>query len=150
MCPFTIFLYCNYGVLPAWALLMMAPDSIWTRRLVHSALVPLLLATVYVAALVINPDNPEGASFGSLEGVMALFSGPWIVLGGWVHYLVFDLFIGAWEARDAARRGIRHLFVVPCLFFTLMLGPVGLGMYLLLRAATTREWLLEETTEAAS
>jgi hypothetical protein len=145
MCPFTIFLYCNYGVLPAWALLIMAPESEWTKRLVHSAFVPLLLGAVYVAAFAINPDSPEGAGFSSLEGVMALFTGPWIVLGSWVHYLVFDLFVGAWEVRDARRHGIRHLLVVPCLIFTLLLGPVGLGMYLLLRAAVTRDLMLEET-----
>ena len=149
MCPFTIFLICNYGVLPAWALLMMAPQSIWTRRLVHSAFVPLVLGAVYLAAFVINPDSPEGAGFTSLEGVMALFTGPWLVLGGWVHYLVFDLFIGAWQVRDAASRGIRHLFVVPCLFFTLMLGPIGLAMYLLLRAANGHGLMLEEAAEAS-
>jgi len=148
MCPFNVFLYCNYGVLPAWALLMMAPGSVWTRRVVHSPLIPLVLAVIYVAALVVNPDSPEGAGFSSLEGVMALFTSPWLVLAGWVHYLVFDLFMGAWEVRDAARRGVRHAFVVPCLFFTFMLGPVGLAMYLLVRAASVGEWTLVETAGA--
>lgn len=144
MCPFTIFLYCNYGVLPAWALLMLAPENLWTKRLVHSALVPLVLASVYILAFAVNQDSPEGGSFSSLEGVMALFTGPWLALGGWVHYLAFDLFIGAWEVRDARRREIRHLYVVPCLFFTLMLGPVGLAMYLVLRAVLTGSVLLDE------
>jgi hypothetical protein len=134
MCVFDVFLVCNYGVLPAWGLLMISPSSDWTKRLVHSGLVPLVLGTVYLWAMVANPDALEGAGFTTLDGVMALFTSPWVALAGWVHYLIFDLFIGAWEVRDAQRHGIRHAFVVPCLLLTLMLGPVGLGMYLLLRA----------------
>jgi hypothetical protein len=54
--------------------------------------------------------------------------------------------VGAWEARGAVRRGVPHLFVVPCLLLTLMLGPIGLMAYLLLRYASTRVWTLEEST----
>lgn len=68
--------------------------------------------------------------FGSLAGVMKLFTNPWAVLAGWVHYLAFDLFVGAWEVRDAEQHGVSHLLVVPCLFFTFMLGPIGLLMYM--------------------
>ncbi len=82
----------------------------------------------------------------SLGGVMALFSSPHIMLVGWVHYLVFDLFVGAWEVRDARRRSIHHGMVVPCLFLTLMVGPVGLLAYLVLRWTLRREVGLEETT----
>ncbi len=58
--------------------------------------------------------------------------------------LVFDLFVGAWEVRDAQRRGIAHGFVVPCLVFTLMLGPIGLFLYLVLRYVKTRTLTLDE------
>ena len=133
MCVFDVFLVCNYGVLPAWGLLIVAPSSDWTKRLVHSGLLPLILGAVYVWAMVANDANPTGAGFTTLDGVMALFTSPWVALAGWVHYLIFDLFIGAWEVRDAERRGIRHALVVPCLVVTLMLGPVGLAMYLVLR-----------------
>jgi hypothetical protein len=76
---------------------------------------------------------------------MTLFTSPSVVLVGWVHYLVFDLFVGAWEVRDAHRRSISHLFVVPCLVMTLMLGPIGLLAYLLLRFAKTRVVSLDES-----
>ena len=72
-------------------------------------------------------------SFSTLAGVATLFSNPWLLLAGWLHYLAFDLLIGTWEARDARDRGVPHLFVVPCLFLTLMFGPAGWLLYMGLR-----------------
>jgi hypothetical protein len=62
--------------------------------------------------------------------VRALFENPWLLLAGWTHYLAFDLFIGGWEVRDAQRRGIPHLLVVPALVLTFLFGPAGLLLYL--------------------
>jgi hypothetical protein len=145
MTPDTLFAICNYGVLPAWLLLVLAPGWRGTQWIVHALFVPVLLGVVYVFALASAPPAPEGASFGSLRGVMLLFTVPEGALAGWVHYLVFDLFVGAWELRDSRRRGIPHLWVVPCLALTLMLGPAGLLLYLALRWVRTRALLLEET-----
>jgi hypothetical protein len=140
-----MFTLCNAAVLPFWVLLAVAPRWRLTQILVHSALVPLIFGSVYAWALIFaGPPAPEGAGFGSLEGVMLLFTQPMAVLGGWVHYLIFDLFVGAWEVRDAQRRKVPHLAVVPCLLLTLMLGPVGLALYLLLRFALRRKLGLEE------
>jgi uncharacterized membrane protein YraQ (UPF0718 family) len=86
----------------------------------------------------------EGGGFSSLEGVMILFQSPTAVFGGWIHYLVFDLFIGAWIVRDAKRQGINHWFTLPILFATLMAGPAGLLLYLLLRLALKRTLTLAE------
>ena len=63
----------------------------------------------------------------------ALFDNPWALLAGWTHYLAFDLFIGGWEVRDAQRRGIPHLLIVPALVLTFLLGPAGLLLYLAIR-----------------
>ena len=75
----------------------------------------------------------QGVELSSLYGVMVAFSAPHIVAAGWIHFLIFDLFVGAWEARDAQRRGVPHLLLVPCLIVTLMIGPVGLLLYVLVR-----------------
>jgi hypothetical protein len=145
MTPETIFLICNNGVLPAWLLLAVAPSWSGTQRIVHQIWIPCLLGAVYLAVFVTGPAAPDGGGMTSLDGVMKLFSSPQFTLVGWVHYLVFDLFIGAWEVRDARRRSIHHGFVVPCLFLTLMAGPVGLLAYLVVRWVICREVTLEET-----
>lgn len=149
----TVFSLINLAVLPAWLLLAILPRSAITRTVVHSALYPLLLGVFYAATLVMGfafGYGAEGGSFNSAAGVSQVFSHPHGILIGWSHYLVFDLFVGAWIARDAQRRGFPHLVLVPCLFFTLMLGPVGLLMYILLRLALRRgRWDLFETEAGA-
>ena len=140
----TVFFLCNYGVMPAWLLLALLPHHKITQLVVHAIWIPCLLAGVYIWAFTTGPAAAEGAGFGSLQGVMLLFQSPMAVLAGWIHYLAFDLFIGAWEVRDAKRRGIHHLWVVPCLFATLMAGPIGLMLYAVLRFALKRETTLEE------
>jgi len=82
----------------------------------------------------------EGDFF-TLAGVQQLFANPWAALAGWLHYLAFDLFIGSWEVRNARRVGIPHWQVIPCLFLTFMLGPVGLLVYFVLRWSRG-QWLL--------
>jgi hypothetical protein len=67
--------------------------------------------------------------------VKTLFTQERAILAGWVHYLAFDFFIGCWMVMDAAERGIKHLLVVPCMLLTFMFGPVGLMLYVGLRAA---------------
>ena len=52
--PARVFFVCNYGVLPAWALLALAPGWPWTQRLVHSVWIPALLTLVYGWALVME------------------------------------------------------------------------------------------------
>lgn len=141
----TVFAICNAAVLPAWALLVFAPGWAGTQRVAHSLLYPLALGAVYLAGFALAGPSPPGASFASLRGVMLFFTVPGAVLVGWVHYLVFDLFVGAWEVRDARRRGIRHLYVVPSLVMTLLLGPIGLLLYLTLRFQLQRVATLEET-----
>jgi hypothetical protein len=73
------------------------------------------------------------------------FAAPHLVLAGWIHYLIFDLFIGAWETRDAARRGIAHLWVIPCLLATLMAGPLGLLLYVVVRFFSVQALEYDET-----
>lgn len=145
MAPDQVFLIANYGILPFWLLLALAPGWSWTQTLVHSALIPAVVGIGYSLYVATGTFSVEGGGFATLDTLMVLFTAPGAVMAGWLHYLVFDLFVGAWEVRDARRRGINHWLVVPCLFFTLMLGPVGLLLYLLLRIATRKGgWSLEE------
>jgi len=129
-------------VMPGWLLLVFFPRWRWTTALITSCLLPGLLAIAYLGLFMTHFNSvPEGfAAFNSLAGVKSLFQSDALLLAGWIHYLAFDLFIGSWEVRDAGRLGIHHLLVIPCLVFTLMLGPVGLLMYLVLRLAVRGRW----------
>jgi len=148
MTPDLLFDIATRAALPGWLLLVFLPRWLWSARLISGVLIPALLGGLYLALLTRAFGDGEGG-FGSLAEVQALFSDPWAVLVGWVHYLAFDLFIGAWEVRDAQRVGLHHLLVVPCLVLTLMLGPVGLLLYLVLRAVLKRRiWLDDEATPA--
>ena len=132
----------NASVMPAWALLALAPRWLLTRRLVHSALYPALLGVAYAAGFAATFQGGAaaggGADISSLAGIGAAFAEPRILLVGWLHYLCFDLFVGAWQARDAQRHGVSHWLLLPCLFLTLMAGPLGLLFYLAIRFVRTR------------
>ena len=141
MSPETIFSICTTLVLPGWLLLVLAPRWKWTARFIAACLLPLVLSVVYLFLVATHFGRSEGG-FGSLAEVGLLFRNPHNLLAGWIHYLAFDLFVGAWEVRDARRLGINHLLVVPCLVLTFLLGPVGLLLYFVLRFATRREFLV--------
>ncbi len=141
MSPEQLFSVCGALVLPGWLLLVFLPRWKWTARLVCPVVIPLLLALVYLW-LVSTTFGQTPGDFGSLAGVSQLFQNPKALLAGWIHYLAFDLFIGAWEVRDAQRVGVHHLLVVPCLLLTFLLGPVGLLLYFALRTGLRRRLLV--------
>jgi hypothetical protein len=132
-----IFSLTNSLALLGWLLLVFAGRARWAASLVVGAVLPLLLAVVY-SGLLIGHWGEGGGSFRTLAGVSTLFENHWLLLAGWVHYLAFDLFIGAWEVRDSKALGISHLIVVPCLALTFLFGPVGLLLYFLIRIARKR------------
>jgi hypothetical protein len=134
--PATMYLALNLGILPFWALLVVLPRAAITRRLVHSIALPLILGATYawLLATALTSPAPEGAGFATLDALMKTFSVEIAVVAGWAHYLVFDLFVGAWLARDAQRVGLSHLALVPCLLLTLVVGPIGLLAYLIVRS----------------
>lgn len=135
--PEAYFTFVNMLVVPGWLMLVFLPRSKWTR-VVAAYLLPAVYGVIYLWIMLIHFDGDSGG-FGSIGEVARLFMNPWLLLAGWIHYLAFDLFVGAWEVRDAARLRIPHLVVVPCLVFTFLVGPVGLLMYFGIRAWIVRE-----------
>ena len=142
-----LFKAANYAVIPFWLLLVFAPRWHWTQRLVHGPVVVLLLTPIYAFMLFGYAPAPEEMNFLTLYGVMVGFSAPHVVMAGWIHYLIFDLFVGAWESRDALRRGVPYWLVIPCLLATLMFGPIGLLLNVLVRFFSRRVLEYEETGE---
>ena len=106
----------------------------WTHR-GAAYLIPALLAVAYIVLISSSFGRVEGGGFGSIAEVRVLFSNDAALAAGWLHYLAFDLFVGAWIARDGLARGVPRLLILPCLPLTLMFGPAGLLLYLVIRFA---------------
>jgi len=142
MTPDSIFQIASTIVLPAWLLLMFAPYWKWTNRIVVGIVVTILSLTYAFFTLPMFSAEMFN-SFGTLAGVMELFTEPTSVLVGWIHYLAFDLMVGWFIVSDARREGINRWFLIPCLLFTFMLGPVGFLLYLLLRLAIAKKYFFD-------
>jgi hypothetical protein len=127
-----MFSVANLIAMAGWLLLIAAPRKAAAISVAATG-IPLLLASAYLVLIAVSWRGSSGG-FSSLAGVSALFSNPWLLLAGWVHYLAFDLFVGAWETRDAMERSISRWLLVPCLFLTFMFGPIGWLSYRLVSA----------------
>jgi len=127
-----VFSACNLLAVAGWILLLAVPGHRLAMR-IAGTVIPLTLAAVYLTVFVLHARGSNGG-FSSLAAVAQLFENRWLLLAGWVHYLAFDLFIGAWETRDAMARRVPRLLLAPCLVMTFMLGPIGLLCYHVLRA----------------
>lgn len=127
MNPELVFSVVSTVALLTWLLLVFLPRARWVG-VVAGVAVPVFFAVAYAVIVAMNWGRSSG-DFQSLAGVAALFSNPWMLLAGWIHYLAFDLLVGVWEVRDAQARGVPHLAVVPCLALTFMFGPAGWLLY---------------------
>lgn len=72
---------------------------------------------------------PTDAGY-TLAAVGRAFDRPVLLLAGWIHYLVLDLWVGSWEAEHSEKAGVPYPLLLLCLFATFMLGPLGLLLYL--------------------
>lgn len=134
-----LFAAANATALFGWVLLAFAP--LRRAALVLGARTVAVGMAVLYAGLLIGAVTGGGATavdFTTLSGLTAGFARPEAVLVGWVHYLAFDLWVGAWAVEDAGRRRVPHWAVLPALFLTLMAGPVGLLVYLAVRTLPGR------------
>jgi len=139
-----IFRFTNYLALIGWVILAIFPFWRTGQNIVVGIIVALLSVTytylVFFGKKHDEPGDKIKGSFWTLKGVIALFKSPRVVLAGWVHYLAFDLMIGVFIVADAAHYNIPHWMLLPCLFMTLMFGPAGLLLYMLMRYSITQDY----------
>lgn len=137
-----IFQYCTWLALAGWIILILALFFKIPYKTVTWAIIPVLLSVVYAYLVIVFFGDAEGG-FDSLDELAKLFQNKHALLAGWIHYLAFDLWLGYWQFRDSKEKGVNKWFLIPCFFFTLMFGPIGLLMYLLIRAISTKKLLHE-------
>ena len=140
MSPDSVFQTCSTIAMVGWiVLLVISPFwSSFDKFLIGIIITLFAIVYAWLIFQVFTPGDFE--KFGSLNGVMDLFTNKTAVTAGWVHYLAFDLLTGIWIKKDAQKYNIHHLILIPCLLLTFMLGPIGLLLYLLVRSIKTKQY----------
>lgn len=133
MTPEDLFGLASAAVLPGWAILIFAPRRWPLLNAVPALVLPGALSLLYAGVVLTHFANATaaGGGFGSLAQVAILFSDDWALLAGWVHYLAFDLFIGAWAAARMDRNGLDRMVQAAILVCIFLFGPLGLVLVLL-------------------
>jgi hypothetical protein len=138
-----VFSLTNGIAIIGWLILWFAPRKPALLSLVMYLGVG-LLCLIYVvcfAALIFGAAGDGGGAGAftyDIPGIRALFASDAGIVIGWTHYLAFDLFTGLWIARDADNKGFSRVKQFPILAATLMAGPVGLLLWLILREPAAR------------
>jgi Domain of unknown function (DUF4281) len=134
MTPDALFQIANPLAMVGWAALVLSPIAPRPALLVAGTILPLILSLAY-AGLVLAHWSGATGGFSTLADVQLLFTNAPIALAGWLHYLAFDLFVGAWATRTARDEGIPHLYLIPCLALIFLFGPAGFLAFWLLRTS---------------
>ena len=122
-----LFTISNAVALTGWVILAAAvllKRPMW-RDTIAGQIFPLGLCGFYTVLILAFFFKADGG-FDSLAHVQKLFTAPWAALAGWVHYLAFDLLVGAVIARQVMELGISRLVLVVLLPLTFLFGPLAI------------------------
>lgn len=135
-----VFLTVNSIAFFCWIFMFVFYEKTWIYKALFSfVMVGLALTYAFFITQALTGESQGG--FDTLGNLKLLFEDDLAVLAGWIHYLVFDLFVGMWICRDSTRRNIGRWWILPCLIFTFMMGPVGLLLYFIIRASKSGKYL---------
>lgn len=137
----SIFSFGNSFVLIGWILLVFLPDWKYTQVLILNGVVVFFsILYSYLIGRDIGSFDPN--SFSTLANVKALFQNGDAVAAGWLHYLAFDLFVGAYIVRESKKLGISRWIYTLILPFAFMFGPVGYLIYFIAKTIKNKSMAL--------
>lgn len=137
MNPDALFPIANMTAVAGWVALLASPFIPRLSDTIASTVIPLLLSVAYAGLILAFWAGAQGG-FDTLANVELLFQTREMLLAGWLHYLAFDLFVGAWIARTSRAEGVSFILVAPCLVLTFLFGPVGFLIFSAIRAVRLR------------
>lgn len=140
MTPEQVFNIATVFALLGWIVLIFLSSSRTAVEALARTFVPAMLSLAYAAIIIPFVFTNGIGSLGSFEGLLQLQGQPWLLVGGWLHYLAFDLLAGAWQATTAREEGIPRYALIPCLVLTFILGPIGFLVFLVVRWMLGRRW----------
>lgn len=129
----------NMLAMTGWIILALgvALKRDWLRDVVAGIYIPVMISVAYAILIVFFFAAAEGG-FDTLANVQKLFTSPWAALAGWIHYLAFDLIMGARIARGLAEQGLPRWPLILLLPITFLFGPIGYLAFEIIKAANMR------------
>lgn len=124
----------------AWIALVLFPGRKAVSGVLCAVVVPGVLALAYAGVIGwrLAVNGPPQGDVTTLAGLRDAFGDDWVFAAAWIHYLVFDMVVGAWIARDAVRLGMPWPLRTVALVLTFLAGPVGFLVHVLGRAGLRR------------
>jgi hypothetical protein len=122
----TLFSAFNILALAGWFIMITGVllSHSFLRDTLAGTWLPVLLSAGYSALIIFFFGQADGG-FDTLDNVQKLFANPWVALGGWVHYLAFDMYMGSRIARETMALGLPRWILIALLPLTFMFGPMG-------------------------
>lgn len=144
----TLFTLTNVIAMTGWAMIAFMPRGpkvmavvlylgVGLLCLAYAVMFAGLFSGAFDAVRVAGATTPDLLDY-NIAGIRNLFMSDGGIVLGWTHYLAFDLFVGQWIAKDADHKGFSRMAQLPFLFATLMAGPIGLLLWMVVRERRAR------------
>lgn len=135
-----IYWYAGILIFIPWGYLIFLPNGRHTDRVGLAAAFVLLALGAFFTLRYLTTPLEDGGSLFSLDGLKNLFRSHEMLLSGWLNYLSFCLFAGTWQSHDSRQIKLPHVWTIPSLLLTMLAGPSGLLLYMVVRWAKTGSW----------
>ena len=130
----------NTLALVAWIALVLFPGRKLVSGVLCAVVVPGVLALAYAGVIgwKLAANGLPAGDVMTLAGLRDVFRDDWVFAAAWTHYLVFDMVVGAWIARDSVKLAMPWPLRTVSLVLTFLAGPVGFLIHVIGRATLRR------------
>lgn len=127
-----LFNIANFYVLPFWLLMIFLPKWGITQKIISSYLlfVPLSLLYIYLFFGSLDAESVAAFSNPTLPILAQLFGNESVMLTGWIHFIVLDVFVGRYIYLEGQTQGI---WTIHSLILCFLAGPIGLLSHIITR-----------------
>lgn len=134
--------YASIFIFIPWLMLIFLPNGKYSEGIAIGSAVVLLLAAAYFTFSYLF-GKEEGGALSSVEGIPHIFRSKDMLKTALLNYLSFCLLVGVWQLNDSQQHKIPHIFVAPAMMVTMLMGPTGLLLYMLIRFFKTKKWAIK-------
>jgi hypothetical protein len=139
MSPDLLLLLGSATVAPFWIAMIASPRGAWARRMIDSPAIVVPPCLLYTLVIVPQMDLAwPSVLLPSNASINAWFNTEYGTIVPTVHFLAVDLFVGRFVYLDARERGLAPWVTRAMLLFCVLLTPIALPVYFLVRPSHAR------------